>query len=82
MRAARGFIGLIRSIRLVLAAAERDWRDDPEMPEILRRMADYLVRLLCGEPEPRSAEDARRALRAPRSWKPQGGHGRNGTGTK
>lgn len=82
MRRARDFVGLIRSIRLVLAAAERDWRDDPEMPDILRRMAGYMVRLLCGEPEPRSAEDARRALRVPRPWKPQGGHGRNGNGVK
>lgn len=82
MRTARNFVVLIRRIRRILAEAGRDWDHDPEMSEILRRMAAYFARLLGGEPDQGTVQDARRALRAPRSWKPQGGHGRNGNGTK
>lgn len=75
----RSFVGLIRRVRDLLDWAERDWSREPEIRATLRRWAAYFARLLCGEPEPRSAEDARRALRARRSW-PEEGHRRNGNG--
>lgn len=76
------FIGLMRKIKSLLREAARPRPEDPELPGILARMAAHFRRLLGGEPEPGTVEDAERALRKSAAAKGSRGpssHAENGT---